>query len=141
MRGRAVLRAALLGALPAAFLPAVPAAPVAESAGPRVPPAFAKCYACHSVDPAEHDLPGPNLHGLFGRRAGSLPGFEFSPALREAGRRGLVWTAESLERFLRDPQAAVPGTAMAPPGLRDAPERRAAIEYLRRAAGAAARGR
>ncbi|MFB3820207.1 MAG: cytochrome c family protein [Candidatus Methylomirabilales bacterium] len=118
----------------AALLIGLPAGQVVLAAGP-VPRAFAKCYACHSADPAERDLPGPNLHALFGRRAGALPGFEFSRALREAGRRGLVWTEEALDRFLRDPQAVVPGTTMAPPPLRDDGERRAVIEYLKREAG------
>jgi cytochrome c len=121
-------------ALLAALLSSVPGGPILLAAEP-VPRAFAKCYACHSVNPAERDLPGPNLHGLPGRRAGTLPGFEFSRALREAGRRGLVWTDESLDRFLRDPQAAVPGTTMAPPGVRDAAERHAVIEYLKQAGG------
>jgi cytochrome c len=95
--------------------------------------AFAKRYACHSLDPAETGLPGPNLHGLSGRRAGSLPGYDFSEALMEAGRRrGLVWTEETLDRLLADPEGTLPGTLMGFVGLRDAAERRAPIEYLRR---------
>jgi cytochrome c len=96
--------------------------------------AFAKCYACHSLDPAETGLPGPTLHRLFGRRAGSLPGYEFSETMVEAGRRqGLVWTPETLDRFLADPEGTLPGTLMGFIGLRDAAERKALIEYLQRA--------
>ena len=96
--------------------------------------AFAKCYACHSIDPAETGLPGPTLHGLFGRRAGSLPDYEFSEAMVEAGRRqGIVWTPETLDRFLADPEGTLPGTLMGFVGLQDAAERRALIEYLQRA--------
>ncbi len=89
----------------------------------------------HSLDPAEAGLPGPNLHGLFGRRAGSLPGYEFSEAMVEAGRRrGLVWAEETLDRFLADAQGTLPGTLMGFVALGDAGERKALIEYLQRAA-------
>jgi cytochrome c len=92
-------------------------------------PAFAKCYACHSTDPAQTDLPGPNLGGVLGRRAGSQPGFRYSPAMRAAGERGLVWSPDTLERYLADPEAVVPGTSMTI--LLDNPEeRRAAIAHL-----------
>jgi cytochrome c len=93
--------------------------------------AFAKCYACHSTDPAQTDLPGPNLHGVIGRRAGSLPGFRYSPAMRAAGDRGLVWSPELLDRYLADPDAMVPGTSMNV--VLDQPtERQAAIAHLDR---------
>jgi cytochrome c len=92
---------------------------------------FQRCYACHSVDPAEGKLPGPNLHCVLGRHAGVLPGFEFSPAMAEAGRaRGLVWTRETLDAFLADPQHLVPGTEMSLPGLPDPTDRRDVIDYL-----------
>jgi cytochrome c len=94
-------------------------------------PAFAKCYACHSTDPALTDLPGPNLHGVIGRRAGSLPSFRYTPAMRAAGERGLVWSPEQLDRYLADPDAMVPGTSMNV--LLDQPaERQAAIAHLGR---------
>ncbi|WP_439546049.1 c-type cytochrome [Sandarakinorhabdus sp.] len=82
------------------------------------PPAFNYCISCHSVDPAETDLPAPNLDGVIGRRAGSRSDFEYSPAMLAAGASGMVWTRETLQRFLANPQAIVPGTAMQrlPPG-------------------------
>ena len=99
---------------------------------------FQRCYACHSVVAGEDKLPGPNLRCLFGRRAGTRPGFEFSPAMIEAGAGGgLVWTRETLDRFLVDPQHLVPGTAMGMPGLLDAGDRRDVIDYLERAGGCA----
>jgi cytochrome c2 len=94
---------------------------------------FAKCHACHSVEPGERRLPGPGLAGVLGRRAASAPGFEYSPAMVAAGERGLVWTRQSLDRFLADPQGYLPGTYMGSPGLRDPSERRAVIDYLARA--------
>ena len=99
---------------------------------------FQRCYACHSVKPEESNLPGPNLGGAFGRRAGSLAGFDFSPAMIEAGlRRHIVWTRKTLDAFLADPERLVPGTTMAMPGLSKADERRDLIDYLEKAARAA----
>lgn len=91
---------------------------------------FQRCYACHSLKVAERNLSGPNLRGLFGRRAGALDGFEYSLPLREAGRRGLVWTAETLDRFLEDPEELVPGVRMTGVRLHDPVERRGLIHWL-----------
>jgi cytochrome c len=95
--------------------------------------AFQKCYACHSVDPAETNLSGPNLLGLFGRRAGSLDGFEFSAPMIEAGRRGLVWTAATIDVFVTDPQRFVPRNEMGFFGMRDPGERADLVAYLQAA--------
>jgi hypothetical protein len=66
------------------------------------------------------------LHGLFGRRSGSVEGFDFSPAMAEAG---IEWTPATLDAFLADPNAVVPGTRMVFWGL--APDaRRQVIRYL-----------
>jgi cytochrome c len=93
---------------------------------------FQRCYACHSVVAGEDKLPGSNLRCVLGRRAGTLPGFEFSPALIDAGAGGLVWTRATLDAFLADPQGAVPGTAMGMPGLASPDDRRDVIDYLER---------
>jgi len=100
---------------------------------------FQRCYACHSVVAGEDRLPGPSLRCVLGRRAGSLPGFEFSPAMIGAGGRGLVWTRPALDAFLTDPLAVVPGTSMAVPGLPDAGDRRDVIDYLESAGRCAGR--
>ena len=118
------------------IVPTLLGASPAQAAGDPVrgQRAFQKCYSCHSVDPTESNLPGPNLHRVLGRRAGTLPGFEFSPALVKAGREaGIVWTEESLDRFLSDAEAYVPGINMAFPGLRDAGERADVIAYIKHA--------
>lgn len=94
--------------------------------------AFQKCYSCHSVDAREKDLSGPNLAGVVGRRAASLPNFAYSPAMKKAGADGLVWTDEALDRYLADPLEMLPETTMSFPGVKNAAERRAVIEYLRR---------
>lgn len=94
--------------------------------------AFQRCLACHSVRPGEDDLPGPNLAGIVSRRAGADPGYPYSPALAAAGRAGLVWDAEALDRFIQDPEAMIPGTAMPFIGRPPAAERAALIDYLAR---------
>lgn len=97
---------------------------------------FQRCYACHSVKPGEAGLPGPNLHGVIGRRAGTLPGFEFSPAMVEAGaKRPLVWTTKALDAFLSDPERFVPGTTMSMPPLHHARDRQDLLDFLEQAAG------
>lgn len=91
---------------------------------------FQRCFACHSVVAGEDKLPGPNLRGVVGRRAGTQPGFRFSPVLIEAGARGLVWTRATLDAYLADPERFLPGTEMAMPGLREPVDRRDVIDYL-----------
>lgn len=92
---------------------------------------FQKCFSCHSADPAETGLPGPNLAGIVGARAGREAGFAYSPAMRSAAARGLTWTEAALNRFLADPEAVVPRNEMGFVGLRDPAERRAVIAYLK----------
>ena len=94
--------------------------------------AFQKCYSCHSVERRETDLSGPNLAGIVGRRAAALASFLYSPAMQKAGADGLVWSDAALDRYLADPLEMIPETTMSFPGVKNAVERRAIIEYLRR---------
>lgn len=88
---------------------------------------YERCQACHSI---ERNRAGPLHRGLFGRRAGSVPGFEYSEAMR---RSGIVWNERTLDRFLKAPTAVVPGTAMGFDGVKDDRERHDLIAYLKRA--------
>lgn len=74
-----------------------------------------QCAACHSLDA---DRVGPRHRGVFGRGAASVPGYEYSPALRQLD---VTWNAETLDRWLQDPVAMAPGTAMgvSVPGAQD----------------------
>ena len=65
-----------------------------------------RCTACHSLDQSRS---GPAHRGVFDRRAGSVPGFDYSPALEHSGVR---WTATNLNRWLTDPEAFIPGQKM-----------------------------
>jgi cytochrome c len=108
------------------------AAAIAAAAGAAPPPGdaergaalYGRCKACHSL---ERNRTGPKHCGLVGRPAGSVPGYAYSEAMRQAG---LVWTPEALDRFLADPRGAVPGTRMGYAGVKDAQERADLIAYL-----------
>jgi cytochrome c len=91
---------------------------------------FAPCRACHSLDPAEHGMAGPNLAGLIGRRIGGDDAFDYSPVLRKARDEGLRWDAARLEAFLADPAAMFPGLWMSMRGIEDATERQALVRFL-----------
>jgi cytochrome c len=105
----------------------LPASATAEENGAR---AFAPCRACHSLDPAERGLPGPNLSGLIGRVVAGNTDFDYSPVLRKARDEGLRWDAKRLEAFLADPAAMFPGLWMSMRGIEDAAERQALVRYL-----------
>lgn len=100
----------------------------AQAAGQSVtaPPAFAQCAACHSTQPGKTVF-GPSLSGVAGRKAGSLPGYAYSPAIKASR---LTWNAATLDRWLKDPKKLVPGTRMPFGGIADAKARKAVVDYL-----------
>ena len=103
------------------------ASATAEEDGAR---AFTPCRACHSLDPAERNLPGPNLSGVIGRAIGSAADFDYSPVLRKAREDGLRWDAKRLDAFLADPAAMFPGLWMSIRGIEDTAERQALVRFL-----------
>jgi len=92
--------------------------------------AFTPCRACHSLDPAERNLPGPNLSGVVGRPIGGDAAFDYSPVLRKARDEGLRWDAKRMEAFLADPAAMFPGLWMSMRGIEGATERQALVRFL-----------
>ncbi|MFI5444950.1 c-type cytochrome [Polaromonas sp. UC242_47] len=109
----------------AAVAPALAAAPEVV----RGEQLYARCAACHAL---ASDRVGPRHCGLLGRRAGSVPGFAYSAAMKKSD---LVWDEKTLSRFLAKPMAVVPGTSMTYDGVPDAKERGDLIAYLKAANG------
>lgn len=124
-----LLLAAALGFGPAA-------AAMAEPDAARGEAAFAQCRACHEVGEGARNRVGPHLNDLFGRRAGALEDFRYSPAMRTAGQEGLSWDADTLSRFIENPREVVPRSRMSFPGMSDAGERADLIAYLKGFSGA-----
>lgn len=83
----------------------------------------AHCTACHSVD---YNLTGPMHLGVVDRKVGSVPGFDYSPALRKSK---LVWTRANLLAWLQDPEALIPGQGM-DFSLESAGDREDVVAYL-----------
>lgn len=88
---------------------------------------YGRCMACHAL---AYDRVGPRHCGLIGRKAGSVPGFAYSSAMK---RSGIVWTEKNLNRFLAGPTRVVPGTTMTYAGIADPSERADLIAYLKSA--------
>ena len=101
--------------------PAVLAAPDVQ----RGETIYARCQACHAL---AFDRVGPRHCGLLGRRAGSVPAFNYSSAMR---RSTIVWDEYALDRFLAAPTKALPGTTMTYDGIPYRRERADLIAYLR----------
>jgi len=102
-----------------------PAAAVA--AADARPAAYAQCAACHAVEPGKHGI-GPSLHGVYGAKAGALPGFAYSEKLKTAG---LTWDDATLDRWLAGPMKMVPGTKMSYAGMSDPAKRAEIIAYMK----------
>lgn len=98
------------------------------AAGKKV---FRKCQACHTVQEGKHRQ-GPSLYGVIGRKAGTAEGFKrYSDAMKA---HDVVWDADSLNTYLENPRATVPGNKMIFVGLKDAQDRADVIAYLKQAA-------
>lgn len=86
------------------------------------------CRTCHSFKPDDNRL-GPTLHGIVGRKAGSIEGFAFSPSMKGSG---VIWDEATLDKFISDPNQVVSGNKMQPfGGIADAGERKKIIDYLK----------
>ena len=105
--------------------------PLAAYAGDRGAQVFRACVACHTLKPDEGSRAGPTLHGIFGRRIATVPGYNFSVALK---RLDIVWTPVTLAKLFEvGPATYTPGTKL-PEQRIGAPEDRAAlVEFLERA--------
>jgi cytochrome c len=87
---------------------------------------FEQCAACHSLD-GSGDFDGPTLKGVIGRKAGALEDYRYSAAMK---RSGVTWDAATLDQYVADPQAFIPGNRMAFAGIADKTQRDDLIAYL-----------
>ena len=108
---------------------AMSAAGVAHADVKRGEKLFEECRACHAVERGINGV-GPDLHGVFGRKAAALDEFRYSPALKKSG---ITWTRQTLDAYVADPQKAVPANRMPYGGMPEAKDRADLLEYLQQA--------
>lgn len=121
-----MVKAKLLGiALPALF--ALPSVALAQdvAAGEKV---FLKCKICHQIGENAKNSVGPVLNGVVGRKAGSVEGYNYTPANKNSG---FTWDEATLKDYLKNPRAKVPGTKMIFPGLQDEQDIENVISYVK----------
>jgi cytochrome c len=95
------------------------------AAGERV---FAQCRACHQVGESAKNAVGPHLNGLFGRVAGSVEGYNYSPANKNSA---LTWDEATFRDYIQNPRAKMPGTKMVYAGLKDEQRIADLVAYLK----------
>lgn len=110
----------------APILPAL-AQDLPDPAGERL---FDDCKACHEVGEGARHKIGPHLDGIIGRVAGSMDGFKYSKAMREAGESGLAWDTDALDSYLAKPRDFIKGNRMSYRGMSDPEDRRILIDWL-----------
>jgi len=115
------------------LLLAAPSSPAQQPAGDEAAQqAFNNsCRTCHSVKEGDNRL-GPNLNKIVGRKAGSLPNYNYSPSMKDAG---FVWDPDKLTRFMVKPDEVVSGNKMQPYGGVSAEEAGKVVAYLQAAGG------
>lgn len=114
-----------------AVVPERGADPLAGLTGDPGAEVFRACAACHTLTPDGGNRAGPTLHGLFGRRIASVPGYDYSPALRGMD---IVWTRETVARLFEiGPAAYTPGTRMPEQTVPDPAKREALMDFLEKA--------
>ena len=111
------------------LLPALTAVAVADDLSAAEAQFKKSCGTCHVAEAGAGPRQGPNLFGVVGRAAGSVEGFNYSPAF-VAAKSGIVWDEQTLDRWLTDPQAVIPGAVM-PYKQADPDKRKLVIEYLK----------
>jgi len=110
-----------------------PEDPLAAYAGDHGAEVFRACVACHTLSPDEGNKAGPTLYGIFGRRIATLPGYNFSPALKKLE---IVWTPQTVSKLFEvGPEHYTPGTKMPEQTIGSAEDRKALVEFLAKTTG------
>ncbi len=89
-----------------------------------------QCRACHTLEKDGASTAGPNLHGVFGRKAGTGGGYDSSDAMKKSG---IVWDDTTMAEYNRDPKGKVPGTKMLFNGVKNAGQLADLVAYLKEA--------
>ena len=89
---------------------------------------FGKCRACHQVGEAAKNVVGPKLNGLFGRKSGSIEGYNYSDANKSSG---ITWDEATFRDYIKDPRAKIPGTKMIFAGIKSEQETTDLIAFLK----------
>lgn len=124
MKGYGICALLVAGAVMALSQPAL-----AEGDAAKGEKLYKRCAACHSLEAGKKKI-GPSLAGVFGRAAGSVEGFKYSKAMVDSG---IVWDAETLDKYLEKPRKFIPKNKMAFPGLKKPDQRADLITYLEQA--------
>ena len=127
--------AAVLGAAPLLLTVQLVTATAAHADGDptKGKQIFNKCMVCHSVQAGVNKI-GPSLHGVVGRKAGTVDGYSYTDAMKNSG---FTWDEATLNKYLTNPRKMVPGTRMIFVGLPKEPDRLDVIAYLKQAGGTA----
>lgn len=103
---------------------AAPAQAQDAAAGERI---FNQCRTCHQLGETARNGVGPQLNGLFGRKAGTVAGYSYSNVYKSLDK---VWSVENFTTYIKDPRGVTPGTKMVYPGLKDETQIKNLIAYL-----------
>jgi cytochrome c len=122
------MRSGLLAIAAILLAGAAPATAQDASKGEAV---FKRCRACHAIGPAAQNKAGPALTGIVGKKIASVPGFNYSDAMKEEAAKGGAWTEAKLTAFLQSPDTDIPNNVMAFPGIKNPGDLHDLVAFLK----------
>jgi cytochrome c len=123
-----MMRSGLLAIAAVLLAGAAPATAQDASKGEAV---FKRCRACHAIGPAAQNKAGPALTGIVGKKIASVPGFNYSDAMKEEAAKGGAWTEAKLTAFLQSPDTDIPNNVMAFPGIKNPGDLNDLVAFLK----------